>query len=345
MSRKKIITFFAVFFVFFLAGFWGVRFLGNTSSKKPSDSVRVMESVSADNHTPEETSATVEPATVAKPTLKSPTVAEPESESQYFYDSKLLMRSFDSWMMFSENFHASYKDSSFFGNYQLVYPLVYPHDSLKDSKFDRLMLSMLFGKNAPKKVNRKSIQAALEKIMNGDVKNTHDWWAQAKAKYGKNWRDEVELCSGYFYAMPTYKTSRWMSFQKIIDSRCGGNGGPDEKYYTIVRVDEPYVMDTTAFVPDFREKLVEMITDNVIYNFYLRGANNLKIDRSEVREATAKQFQGNFTPTLTLSGVKFVFDTWALPRTCHADGRIPVIVPYRMIQDIFTQKFKDDIGL
>lgn len=322
MSKKKLVTFFTIFFVSILIGFWGVRL-----------------SVSADDHALVDSSATIKSAT------EFATANEPESKSQYFNDSSALMRSFESWMMFSENFHASYKDSSFWGNYQLVYPLIYPQDLLEDSKFDRLVLSMFFGEDAPKKVNRKSIQKALEKIMNREVKRTHDWWARAKAEYGKKWRDEVEMCSGYFYAMPTAKALRWMSFQKIVDSRCGGNGGPGEEYYTIVRVDEPYVVDTAVFVPGFREKLVEMIADNIIYNFYLRGTNKREIDRDAVREATANQFQGNFTPALTLSGVKFVFDTWALPGTCHADGRVSVIVPYRMIQDIFTQKFKDDIGL
>lgn len=325
MSEKKWSAFVVAILAIFLAGIAVGLFFDDEFLTKPS--------------VPEQVA---EPDSVV---TELATANEPKSKSQYFYDSSALIRSFEPWMMFSENFHASYKDSSFMGNYQLVYPLVYPRDSLKDSKFDRLMLSMLFGEDAPKKVNRRSIQKALEKIMNRDVKSTHEWWAQAKAEYGKNWRDAVGFCSGYFYAMPTEKTSRWMSFQKIVDSRCGGNGGPSEKYYTIVRVDEPYVVDTTVFVPGFREKLVEMITDNVIYNFYLRGTSNREIDRNGVREATVQQFQGNFTPSLTLSGVKFVFDTWALPGTCHADGRVSVIVPYRMIQEIFTQKFKDDIRL
>lgn len=269
---------------------------------------------------------------------------EAEPKQLFDYDSTALMRSFDSWMIFSENFHASYNDSSFNGNYQLAYPIMSPHDKLKDSKFDRLMLSELFGENAPKEVNRESIQAALEDIMNHQVETTHEWWDQTRAKHGERWREEVCGCDGYFYAMPTAKTARWQSFQKILNYNCGGNGGPSEYYYTIIGTDEPYVMDTTAFVPNFREKMIDMITDNVIYNLYLKKFNTEE-DRNIVRQAVANQFKGNFRPTLTLSGVSFLFSTWALPGTCHADGKISVIVPYRMIQEIFTQKFKNDIGL
>lgn len=325
MSEKKWSAFVVAILAIFLAGIAVGLFFDDEFLTKPS--------------VPEQVA---EPDSVV---TELATANEPKSKSQYFYDSSALIRSFEPWMIFTENFRASHDDPAFTGNYQLAYPLDYPLDKLTDSKFDKLLLSILFGKDAPRKVDRKSIQAALDRVMMRDLKTTQRWWNEAKAEYGKNWRDEVCGCTGYFYAMPIEKTFRWMSFQQVSDYRCGGNGGPDEKYYTIVKSADPYVMDTSAFVPGFREKLVEMITDNVIYNFYLRGTSNREIDRNGVREATVQQFQGNFTPTLTLSGVKFVFGTWALPGTCHADGQIPVIVPYRMIQEIFTQKFKDDIGL
>jgi len=279
------------------------------------------------------------PTTAAEPAPATDT----SFASLFAYDTLDLMYSFEPWMVFSENFNASYRDSSFWGNYQLVYPIGGPHDKLIDSKFGRILLSELFGKNAPKKVNRKTIQAALNGVMKQDIKTTHRWWNEAKVEYGKNWRDEVMLCTGYFYAMPTESSSSWISFQQIEDYRCGGNGGPSEKYYTIVAGRDPYIVDTTVFVPGFREKLYDMITDNVIYNFYgLERAR--RFGRAEIRQATVAQFGGNFRPTLMNSGVKFVFGVWGLPGTCHADGKVPVIVPYRMIQEIFTEKFKRDIG-
>jgi len=297
-----------------------------------------------------DTSVPEEPPSVPEPIQAVPgeTPSEPDpdktSDSLFVHDSLELIRSFEPWMVFSENFHADYSDSAFSGSYQLVYPLGGPKEALKDSKFDRLLLSLLFGKNAPKKVDRKSIQTALDRMMKGDVNTTYEWWNGAKAKHGKRWREEVCGCSGYFYAMPNERSSHWISFQQISDYRCGGNGGPSEKYYTIVMAKDPYVVDTTAFVPGFRDKLVDMITDNVIYNFY-QGELDRGFGRDEVREATAKQFAGNFQPVLTLSGVKFLFGTWALPGTCHADGNVSVIVSYNMIREIFTEKFRRDIGL
>lgn len=260
------------------------------------------------------------------------------------YDSASLMRSFPPWMTFYENFHAAYSDSAFSGNYQLVYPIRYPLEKLKDSRFDRLLLSLIFGENAPREVNRKSIQAALDGVLRKDVEQTRLWWDEAKVEFGTNWRDEVCGCTGYFYAMPIGRCYRWISFQQVSDFRCGGNGGPNERYYTIVNAKKPYVMDTTAFVPGFREKLIDMITDHVIYNMYDRYSDG-QISREMIRRATAEEFKGDFQPVLTFSGVQFLFSIWALPRTSHADGRISVIVPYGMIQEILADKFKEDIGL
>lgn len=292
----------------------------------------------------------------AAPVLEVPAesgVVSDSSELLLAYDSAAQVKSFEPWMIFSENFSASYEDESFSGNYQLAFPLDGPFESLGRGEIDKLLVSMLFEERAPKNVDRKSVQKALEKMMESDVRTAHEWWNRAKAEYGEGWRDEVCMCSGYFYAMPTEKSRNWMSFQQISDYRCGGNSGPDEKYYTIVNPGRdysddstvnPYVMDTSAFVPGFREKIVEMITDNVIFNFYgLESA--MRFGRAKIRNAVAAQFAENFQPLLTYSGVKFLFDVWALPGTCHADGRVSVIVPYSMIQEIFTEKFKKDIGL
>lgn len=320
MTGKNLRAIIAAGFIF-LAGIAGGTFFGHSLLTKNSN-----------------------PKPVSEPTVAPAPSPTTDAKPLFVYDSTALMRSFNSWMIFSENFNASYKDPSFSGKYQLAYPLYFPQDTLMNSKFDNLMLSLLFGEKAPKTVNRKSIQSALEDIMKGHVKTTRTWWDEAKATYGKDWRNQVCGCSGYFYAMPTERTSQWMTFQKIWDYSCGGNSGPGESYYTIIMTEDPYVMDTTAFVPGFREKMVDMITDNVIYNYYMKDLNK-KIERDEIRQATVNQFKGNFTPTLTLSGVKFLFSTWALPSTSHADGRIPVIVPLRIIQEIFTQKFKKDIGL
>lgn len=269
-------------------------------------------------------------------------------DSLLTYDTVSVVRSFESWMIFSENFKASYRDSSFTGSYQLVYPLEGPYDSLVDSKLNRLLLSLFFGEHAPKTVDRRSVQAALDEMMKHDVETTHRWWNESKAAYGERWRDEVCGCDGFFYTMPTANTANWISFQQISDYRCGGNGGPREKYYTVVHANrskkDPYVMDTTAFVPGFREKLVDMIADNVIFNKFARYDDD-RISRKMIRQATAEEFKDDFLPVLTLSGVQFLFSTWALPFTSHADGRIPVIVPYRTIQEILTQNFKEDIGL
>lgn len=282
---------------------------------------------------------------------KAPEPASPEPGLTY--DTTSVMRSYESWMFFSENFHAAYKDSAFTGKYQLVYPIRYPLDTLQGSKFDSLLLSLIFGEDAPKEVNRMSIQAALDDMMRKDAERTHRWWDETKVEYGANWRDEVCGCTAYFYTMPIGNASHWISFQQIEDYRCGGNGGPVEKYYTIVKGDrsvmepygmKPYVMDTTAFVPGFREKLIEMITDNVIFNRYARYDDD-RVNREMVRQATAEEFKGNFQPVLTLSGVQFLFFIWSLPLTSHADGQIPVIVPYNTIQEILTEKFKKDIGL
>ncbi len=329
-NKTQKVLFIAIFVLSAVIGYFGVGFLLTPS--KPKVACKPIEKPV--------------PEMAVKNVLDSSATPEKDSVSKplFVYDSSALLRSFNPWMIFSENFNASYRDSVFSGSYQLVYPIKFPCDTLADSKFDRLLLSQLFGVNAPKVVNRKSIQTALDKMMKGDLKNTHEWWNDAKARYGKRWRDEVCGCSGYFYAMPTEKTSRWISFQQISDYQCGGNGGPGEKYYTIIAVGEPYIMDTTVFVPGFREKLIDMITDNVIYNFYGYETGR-RIGRGEIRKATADMLNGNFQPSLTLSGVKFLYSTWALPLTCHADGRIPVIVPYRMIQEIFTEKFKKDIGL
>lgn len=322
MNRKHFGVAFITICSIFLIGTAGGLFLGKPSSEPIA-----------------------EPAAISDSVAVSAPIENSEEKSLFVYDTSALQPSFDSWMIFSETFHASFRDSTFIGNYQLTYPLSYPLDTLQDSKFDRLLLSLIFGKRAPKTVNRKSIQEALDSIMKADVESTHSWWNESKVTYGERWRDEVCLCSGYFYTMPTIKSSQWMTLQKITDSRCGGNGGPLEEYYTIVTTEDPYIMDTTVFVPDFREKLMDMITDNVIYNFYLKGRGVGEIGREEIRQATINQFKGNFNPTLTLSGVKFVFGTWGLPGTCHADGQIPVIIPYKMIQEIFTDKFKNDIGL
>ena len=62
----------------------------------------------------------------------------PSPEPGLTYDSTSVMRSYESWMFFSENFHAAYEDSAFTGKYQLVYPIRYPLDKLNDSKFDSL---------------------------------------------------------------------------------------------------------------------------------------------------------------------------------------------------------------
>ncbi|MCQ2097559.1 MAG: hypothetical protein MJY87_06400 [Fibrobacter sp.] len=333
-----------VFVLSAVAGFFGVRYLRNLSESS-TDYKPVVETV---------------PVSVAEPVVgpSVDSVAGVVPEPLYVYDSTAIMRSFQPEMIFSENFHSTYRDSSFTGSYQLVYPIRYPLDSLVDSEFDRLLLSLIFGENAPKKVNRKSIQASLDKMMKGNVNHTHKWWKESRATYGRRWREEVCSCSGYFYFMPIAETSDWISFQQVSDYRCGGNGGPSERYYTVIKdrapyvIDttvlspgrDPYVMDTTAFVPNFREKMIEMITDNVMFNRYARFPDN-NVEREMVRQATAEQFKGNFQPVLTVSGVRFLFSTWALPHTSHADGRIPVIVPYNMIQEIFTEKFKKDIGL
>ena len=297
-----------------------------------------------------------EPVADSEPVSVSDSIDVPKP--LFVYDTVSFVQNFRPSVVFFENFNASYRDSSFFGVYQLAFPVESVYDSLRESKFNRLLLSMLFGEHAPKAVNRKSIQAALDRMMKGDVDNTHAWWRESKATYGKNWRDEVCICWGFFYAMPTDETPNWISFQQIQDYRCGGNGGPEEKYYTIIKGREPYmldsmvlfsgkdtyVMDTTAFIPGFREELYDMITDNVIFNFYPRETA-LRLGRDEIRRAVAEEFKEDFQPSLTLFGVKFVFSTWGLPNTCHADGRVPVVVPYGMIQKIFTQKFKNDIGL
>lgn len=272
-----------------------------------------------------------------------------ETPTLFAYDSASQVRSFEPWMIFVENYSASYHDSTFLGNYQLVYPREYPGGIPgvhRNGKFDRLLLSKLFGKDAPKNVNRKSIQAALNKMMKSDIRMTHE----SRAEDGEY---DACLCNGYFHAMPTERSQNWISFQQISQYICGGNAGPVEEYYTIITPDgdyekdsaaAPYIMDTTAFVPNFRGKMVDIVTDNVIYNFY-KPEYAKEIGRNKIRTAVADQFKENFQLSLTYSGVKFLFDVWALPRTSHADGRISIIVPYNMIQEIFTEKFKKDIGL
>lgn len=339
MKKKLDVKLVAVFALSAVIGSWGTSWLMKPLEPKAVSKVGAVPQPVVDS--------------VPKPVMEIASDSSAAQKTVLTYDTAAVARSFESWMFFSENFHADHEDSAFTGKYQLAYPIRYPLDTLGDSKFDRLLLSLIFGDNAPKKVNRKSIQATLDKMMREDVNRTHKWWKESKAKYGRRWRDEVCGCTAYFYTMPIGNSSHWISFQQIEDYRCGGNGGPIEKYYTIVKGErsvmepygmEPYVMDTTAFVPGFREKLYDMITDNVVFNKYARYDDG-RVTREMVRQATAEGFKGRFQPVLTLSGVQFLFSTWALPLTSHADGQIPVIIPYNTIQKIFTEKFKKDIGL
>lgn len=334
VKKKVDVKLVVIFALSAVVGFWGTSWL-----LKPSKSEAVSKEVAA-------------PQSVVKTTPKSVQKVRPDSsaspKTKLTYDTAAVMRSFQSRMVFSENFHAAYKDSAFTGRYQLVYPIGYPFSTLEESKFDSLLLSLIFKEGAPKEVNRKSIQAALDKMMRKDVDETYQYRKELMEEYGSHWLDEVCGCTAYFYAMPIGNTSRWISFQRIEDYRCGGNGGPVETYFTIVKGHrsgrEPYVMDTTVFVPGFREKLYDMITDNAIFNEYARYDDD-RVTREMVHKATVEEFKGNFQPILTLSGVQFLFFTWSLPFTSHADGQIPVIVPYNTIQEILTEKFKSDIGL
>lgn len=347
MNGKNSGAIFTAIFIVFIAGVVGGIFLGKTSFANTSelDSGPGQEAALASVPVAEPGSAVDSVASVAESGPGVPHDSASVANSDSAAESvAAVARSFEPWIHFFEAFQASYRDSAFTGDYQLVFPVMSPLEGIRNSKFERLLFTKFFGKKAPKTLDRKSIQAALDGMMRTDVKNTHDWWDESKVTYGERWRDEVCGCSAYFYTMPTDRSLQWMSFQQIRDSRCGGNGGPDEDYYTVINVEEPYIMDTSAFVPGFREKLVDMVTDNVIYNFYLRrGADD--VNRDDVRQASVDVFKGDFVPSLTLSGVKFIFPTWSLPRTCHADGQVSVIVPYRTIQEIFTLKFKTDIGL
>lgn len=334
MDKKKIGYRLIVFFTAILVGTVGGSYLGRLLFAKKTNSAPAA-AIAPIAETP--------PVIDSEPAAKSVPAATPESKPEFIRDSSSLLQSFRPYIIFSENFHASYRDSTFQGSYQLTYPLGSSFSTLKDSKFDRLFLSLIFKENAPKTVNRKSIQNALNQIMKKDVKSTHDLWDEEKKLYGDDWGNQT--CTGYLYTVPTANCRRWISFQKVSDYRCGGNCLPTMEYYTIVKAKDPYVMDTTAFVPGFREKLIEMLTDNVMYNFYLRGEDSTNTNREEVRQAAAVEFKGNFYPSLTYSGVEFRFKLWSLPRTSHADGEIPVFIPYRTIKEIFTQKFKDDIGL